>query len=346
MINTLPQTYKLATINPLNQETFDNRTKSIKRILEEEGIEWFLDCIRLFYVIPSNDKEFLKRFSKFFNDDDPFYDNSNTIENQILASAVLGQYLIDEGSDSAKIALAIKSAYFGKKLESFQIKLIEQVDNYFETQAIGIRQVKNLNEYEAFPSFKEDSDSEESNSKYLKTASQYFSHLIQEITNNQNLLLEKINALEEESNIQWWLFREYSDLAKKEIRNIDLVVAPFYLAKEINDLIQYNPPPNSSVQFLRKALSFLPKNDKCFSVKESITSLASMTKDFTQDSKRSIELSNLTPLSLAYRKAVEGEGEFVVKHFETLTKISSLEQFSSIEFGSQYLLECSLFDAY
>jgi hypothetical protein len=349
MISNLPKYYHLASIAPMDEALFKKRTDAINDILKSKNFSWFLDCIRFYLKMPIRNREFEQELFLVINKYDPlFVAEGAVLEKRIFAGAVIGECILRHPENN-KIAAALKSAIFGVPEDAIiNQNIIDEAYDLLNKNAINIRETESPVLPLPKPPVigKDVVHTLESLTGVVKGLLQYTKALGGFNDQLNKFFTEKIDVLQEESNIHWWLFRSYSDTLQCAVSDLQPVQAIFVLSQELNSLIQRVPAPNNATAFLKKIWSDVPDKPNEISIKEVIDTLYNTLQDKITSQDKGYEIyGNISPLHLAYQKAKESAGDAAwTSPFEKMSGINADKQFDPYELACQFLNELVLFD--
>ena len=346
MIQQLPKWYRIAAIADLKEETLEKRSTAITEIANGKDYALIYDCIRLFVGIPIKDRDFhSKLFAAINGADSMFVDEDVELEKRIIGGAIVHESL-QNNVIATTVALAVNSALFGIKEENLINKdILQAVLDYLAKAAEDAR--KSLPR----PSIpiryvvpKEADITEENYSAIIVTLATNFKQLLTNFASSNNSLIRRIDVLEEESNIHWWLFRSYSSIANKSVNEVSAIEAPTIFGLELSMMIKLYPPPQSCSVFLEKMLSSVNASGD----KSSIKTYLDFAFEHDSGTYLNLEfkdLGNLVPLHTAYSKIVEnGSKDGWTNLFENIATIKASDTFTPIEFAVQIFNERILLD--
>jgi hypothetical protein len=338
MITKLPEWYRLASLTPPKVETLEQRSVDIGKLIKNKKYEWLLNCIRLFLGIPVAGNELNEELVKGFLEGDPLFPQTqNQLELRILAGAIVHEYVMNtKNKDRIPVALSLKTATFGlqeKKLINTDI--IEDVENFLALKSISIRE-QTKKEAQTI-SFEAATDS---TAVKLSSANDQLKILIAFLNES---LIKRIEVLEEESNIHWWLFRRFSNDKGESIEKLDYKSAPLIISKELADLTTLIPGPVNAEQLLAKMLLENSGEEKEFSIKDSINELDRVYREKLMSNNDNNKSGNTTPLVHAIAKSIEVTDKTSwVSAFENSSAIKAAMKVKRSEIALQFYYECLL----
>ena len=309
MITKLPEWYHIATIDNLKAETLELRSSDITKNIKSRTLEWMFDCSRFFLGKPLNSPAFITELTDLFLKGDPLFpQKDNLLELQILSGALLHEYIVGgKGKDGIHLSLAIKCGQFGVEPTTLiNTDILDDINIFYASESVKIRTVPEL---KSVPIMAVDASVPELNGEHLSTKFTQFNNHLKTITNAINDLgkysSKRLDIIEEESNIHWWLFRGFCNESNSLIKNLNPKTAPIILGKELSGLINLVPAPYSSIQFLNKAFGdYLPGIENELSIEDSINQLEKKHREsYCKNAKPT--LTNLCPITLGCAKSLE-----------------------------------------
>jgi hypothetical protein len=340
MINKLPEWYRITRINA-NAELLENRSNAILEYIKTAKVESLFNCIRLYLYKEIKDDQFINNFFNFFLSKDPLFPQSeNTLELRTLAGAILSEFIDTKKSkERIFIAMALKSS-------SFQIvngnvinpDIIQDFENFIQNESIN-----NRNFEEKVPILSLNLKISPADNT-IENISQAFG-IVNENFKNLNevfkYLIKKNLALEEESNIHWWLFRGYSKYGNKPTKELKPQSSPILVARELSELTVITPGPVSAKQFLKKMLNEISTgNNVMTTIKEVINSLDINIKEELIQQYKSSSLFNICPIMLGITKSLEINDERSwIPFFEKETGIKPDVKIEMVDLAHQFYLE-------
>jgi GTPase-associated system helical domain len=342
MLKNLPKWYQIVSIDQTNAETLELRSAAIQSIVTTKGIDFFVDCIRLYLDKPQRSREFDNEFYLVINASDPmFLEGSATLEKRVLAGAVVYEYISQNNQNSLQIAMLLKAAIFGiAPKDIINIDIVEMALKYVNDEASDVRKVSiQVITAPKYPAMTADPQTAESLGTFIKSLNTYIKTIAGNTEKQNSAFQNRIETLEEESNIHWWLFRAFSNLKHLPVADLDPNEAPFVLGLEIMNLFNKMPLPENTNSFLDKILSQVSNLPQIFSIEQAVKSMGTglsgeVINDFMQ------KYGNLTPLYFAFAKRMEADGNDAWKSiFENQAKISAGFECSTTEMAMQFLYE-------
>jgi len=345
MISNLPKWYNLAAITPISEQTLERRSTAINNIIKNKDLSWSLDCVRLYLGKPLKSVQFDAEFAKEFHDVDSMFLAGSEIEKRVLASAILAELINNRHKNSTRLALAIKSGAFGVNFETLVNPEIKDIaSDYLNLVSINIRNVSEETTNQAkVPVMPTGTQTVASLTTVVKELVAFIKDNTAATKKTTNLVNSKINVLEEESDIHWWLFRSFSSLGEKPVNKLPASDAAILLAQELSDKLKLLPGPPNLKEFLKKIFSEGTNNEKVVVTLKEVVNLMSNSLLEKINQKPINIYGNLTPLFLGQSKALEsGDSNSWASSFTKACNITSDRKFSLIEIADQYITEETL----
>lgn len=347
MIAKLPEWYRVITMATATAETLEKRSTTIKKIVKEKDINWLLDCIRLFVGKPITSPNFKQELIKAFQEGDPmFLERDNDLELRVLAGAVINE-IIDtpKTKDRISIALALFSSIFSLKPGNLINKdIIENAIAFLQKTAIEERE---LTETKTLPKITIDATMPDA---AVATIQAKFTALNDQISKFVSTLSEKLEAannkiaaLEEESNIHWWIYRGVSSELEKPISEIGVEQAPLIIGHELSTLIGLVPFAPAYRFFIIKVMKDnFPEGLKESTIKDSVNSLDTKIKKDNMV-QRSKTFGNICPIFNAIEISLQSaDVNGWTSIYEKSVGIKPTEKIAAKELASQFFIECML----
>ncbi len=349
---SLPDLYKLSKIN-ITPKEIEVKSSAIKHIIEHNAGAELFDLIKLYYNI-DNDSEYIW-FKEAFTE----YDSSFSMVDSTRELAILSTYLINSIMQTdSDIALSVLTTSFaGTRNPLLFPELIETSKSTLLTH-IYKNKVQDLTIHEPNKYPIEDSVSENLSEDDLADAENipnilvnissekdsFINELSENFHSNVLRLNQKIEFLQEESNILWWLVGEYSNLMNEHYNSVEKPIAAITTALELSELTISPLGPASSSQLLYKILNVSKKSRKTkFKLNEYIENIpTSLFEKFAIDPV--IEQYNfMFPVYTALKKYYEIGNELAwCKAFRTAAGLSDDIELSPIDLSTQLYRESLL----
>ncbi len=300
MILKLPEWYRIATIDNLNEDLLEKRSLGIVDLLNKDEV-FFLECIRQFLGKKVETNEFDEQFFIGFNNTDKLYlkDDAPLLEKRVLSGAIIAQKFKDDTILGDRLAYALMCGSFGMAdADIINKDIIFSAQEYLQRRAFNERSA--IPVVDKIPPFKKEITTIESLIPYIKTMVAYTE---KQLKHSQM----RIDHLQEESDIHWWLFRSFSNLKEVPVADLPSKEAAFILAYELSKLITIVPAPSNVLSFLNKILKEVVSLPSKISLKQAAEILTELQKEFetSLDSK----YGNLTPLIFAVSQRATTQGD-------------------------------------
>jgi len=309
MTPNLPQWYRIAAIENINEDTLEKRSLAIEAIINGESDEdFYFNCVRLYLGKKISDREFTKQFFTAFNGKDALYlEDTPLLETRILAGAIIAQWFSDTVEFGDKLAYTLLCGSFGlSDVELINKDIITSAQNYLRDRAEQERISTPVTA--KIPTWKDETPTVETMGTYMKSVATYVKNMA--VYNDKQLKIsqKRIDRLQEESDIHWWLFRSFSNIHGMPIAELPSDSAPFVLAYELIKLIAIVPAPGNTNSFLNKSLKEITNLPLNYTVKQAAEILFTLKTEF-EDILKNDKFGNLTPLTYAVCQLTEANGD-------------------------------------
>lgn len=277
--------YNIADLE-LDEEKLKKRWQGVNDITRKRKASTWLDCVRLFLGYPKEGIDFSDEFERIIKDNDStFLTRENRVELQILAGSAIVNKIENEAPSADVAALAVKCAYFDKRTKDVLIPdVIEKSEEYIAARSKEVRQfrekdkssvdiqlsssdsVKSITKLSNLP----DNSNNRTNSKNISNVNENVNKLVDIISQISNdierikkevseskyeyVLSKRIDRLEEEANVLWWLFGEKSRDLNITFDEIGTPGIALVAAKELADLTEFGHSVPAANSILNKAL--------------------------------------------------------------------------------------------
>lgn len=344
MIATLPQLYRLATIGQIQPKQLEDRTKTINTILEQNSLDFHLNCVRLYLKKPILNKDFKNDFVECFNATDPTFVEGLDIENSVLSIAIILELLNADNDNSLIIASALLTGLLGVQLDQLvSLDPIKKSLDLLTKTSVTVRSPKPLvNNALKAPQIKDEVQTLDTLTAHVKNMNRYIREALTQLESQKKWFEDRFEIIEEESNIHWWLFRSYSKTRQVSFQELEPSVAPLVIAKELKDLMVKSPLPSNAKDFLNKALREIKQLPETYNFLSVVETILSNFKD-SLNLKDIQTYNNLAPISFALSKADElGLENSWITVFEKQSGLSTNIEISPLDLAYQFLIELSL----
>jgi hypothetical protein len=367
-IGKLAKWYRIIDIEP-NEEKLGKRLNAINEILKKDiDSEYIINLVRLYKFGNNNIDDFIDHFRESMCSTDPIFPtDGNDLELQTLAGATLVAILEDDDD------------YDEKEFCSYVLecsKFIEQQNSIPEMSQLSIHYLQLNSEEKRKPTllakksdisktFRDnkkkqtelvkDGITEANISTVLGSVSNLASNSFSEISSiikAFNLSVEHFNlsqkVSQEETNILWWLFGEYSRDLDKRMIDLGILTMSIVGAKELADLTEIIPGPISSKAFLDKMLhlSSSEKIPEEITLSEAVNTLPLKWKEKWMKEIDITPFEDFVPVLNAIQKSVELGEENWEGVYTNKTGINSKETIYPIDLAYQVYQECLLIKSY
>lgn len=346
MLKEFPEWYKLASLDTPKGRLEErwNAVESFGKSLSGQDIKKLV-LLQCGFNLDNDDM--VNRFvDKIRETDETFTYHSNEFEMRVLAGSLLGNQL----DSSDKLKDTVLSAYLLHSL-NFQAgkmkPLLPQLaDKAFQFICNNGQQQRDFNEIKT-PSETPNLDFEKDVTNDWKTIQSYFNQVkngISLVLRRQNALMrdldQKLKVQQEETNILWWLYGEYSNILRKRFQEMKNTEMCFIVAKELFSLTQILPEPVSADGFLKKALKLCSGDGEKISLKDIINKTdRDIRRQFIKEFSE-LDRGETLPISFGFLKSLETESEDDwVSFFEKSTGIKAKSKLNISRFSYQFYQE-------
>lgn len=340
MITKLSEWYRVASLSATSAETLKYRSEVIASIIESKEISWMFNCVKLF-LNKKYDEEFKAELIKSFTVSDPlFQQRDNELELRVLCGAIIHEYIIDdEYEDSITLALSLISATFENK-DIINYDIIIDAKKYLNDKSIELREQNT--DLDLLEDIEEEVSAEVESIETLKVQIDNRYNITQ-INEYLKKLNSKIDVLDEESNMHWWIFRGFSNYKAKPIKDLDIEMAPIFLGKDLSDLTKIIPGPLASEQFLKKLINdnFQENSAVLLIFKDVINKLERADKEkFIDETFKKTNIGNICPIMFACQESLKiDDGKTWLAYFENDTGLNAKTKISIIDLAKQFYIE-------
>ncbi len=359
------QWYRDAKLEPKN-DWIDKRWEVVNEIniYEPNSNNHELDLVKFFYD-PDKCKEtdFYKHFiDSFLEKDRTFLTKNNNVEFQVLAGAIIIEYLENADKYNANlIALAMttkkcKGLFTEDNLPAFQL----HAEKHFQDQAENNHKYNTI--YEKEITFEIDIEKDliapiigEESSNTLKSAIStnnkdilyefitFMSIKMEELSTNLKSQTSNNFILQEESNVLWWLIGGYSNDLECQVSQLSKTAACLTLGKELSDLTYILPGIYSHESILSKMLLHAKTKKQKTSIQEAVND---STREWREKLTNFMSLDNyetIFPVLCAIKKSLECDGkEDWLPQFKKATNIDPKEEIPIEQLAAQIYQEILL----
>ena len=325
----------------ITNEKVSLREKGIDAYIKKLLRNWRpIELIKLYYTGQCDEKVFNDFVATFKKSDNTFLDNM-TYEIQVLAGAVLSKIALDNLSDE-RISLiemyVCMYEFLGYKSvnKNFAIRLITD----FDKRRAEVREKVNttdknikLLEKVKFNHSEEEPEFDANVADDLENMAHKVNEIIKTYNENQAFNNLRINLLQEESKMLWWLLTGISDDINQKYCEIECKQAAILAGMDLAKRVSAFPGPYAAKKLLEKTIT----SDKTFSFDEYIESVADSIISGIHGN--SIE----TPVLYALKKKEEAGSGCWNKSFSRLFRVEK-EEFTLLEMAYETYLECLVLD--
>ncbi len=349
--------YRIAGIEP-DAALLTNRWSGIEKVLATIDGASVLELVRLYYGRALSDESFLERFRLPFKEtDSTFPMRSNDLELKVLAASTLMALLEDRPRELCDLAaLCIKSAEFRGQVKPQVLQdLIASAKRYLRSRSLDVRSIGGK-----LPSQRPKKLSVETLAQ--KCTGSELSILVEpmtELINGMNSSFEgmassmqkAMNALhtaqevqQEELDILWWVFGEYSGDMERKMSQLSVPAACLVAAKELADHTTRLPGVPSAEAFLDKVLRGVRKRlPATVTVKDAVNDVDRKWRESHAGLHPNLPIDAFAPVHRAIVNSLETAGDVEwVPAYETATGLAADRPVAPLALGSQFYDEVIL----
>jgi hypothetical protein len=305
MISNLPEWYRIAAIGDLSEDVLEKRSSAIIEMINNDDAFLF-NCVRVYLGKKVSSNEFDEQFYTGFNSKDGLYlKDTSLLEKRILSGAIIAQKLTNDSKLSDQLAYALVCGSFGIADTALINKdIITNAQLYLNHRSENERMTMPF--VAEMPNIKEKTLSSDLAS-IEKTLNGYVKNIASYVDKQLKHSQKRIDRLQEESDVHWWLFRATSNLKAIPVAKLPSEQAPFILAYELSKLMTIVPAASNSASFLSKNLQEVADLPAKISIKQTAKILEDLNTDFANILNNN-KYDNLTPLIFAANQRVQMEG--------------------------------------
>lgn len=320
-----------------DSQLFERRQQGIEVVADKVDAESVPELARLAYDVNRVNADFLQSFRSWFRESDLTFPNQgNDAEVRILASCSIAELLIlHPGVTADIVALAIITRSLNRTtvLESTP-ELLTLAKQYLDRRAVDVRApqisepvtiprraksdipelMSNLEEQigtDNVANFKEPLlNVIRKITEYVDILNTQTTNIAQHMRKEYGILGANQTAVQEETNILWWVFNGQSHDLGRPYKMLEVTSAIFPSARELAELTKIFPGPLRAEMFLAKLLSETKGSRKNkTSIKYATNACnrewrAQFANEYQPDS-----LAELLPVVCAIHRSLETEGE-------------------------------------
>lgn len=343
IFSRIPEFYSEILLDSVTSELVANHSKIAEKVILEEGLDFKLNLVRIFLNRDS------KKSQKCY---DKLIEHATSIDLTFGAKkkgnelrAITGIVLLDllsrnDSLEADLIGLALRSGSFLKA--DFADAIHREIEQICARNAISKRSpqdsfIPDTSQVNTKYGPDDMGDSESIDARFV-TIEDY---LFADYRSYLESLELRLRVLEEESNIQWYLFRGFSPTAKKQFKSIDKNFIPWVLGSEISQMIRILPEPPSAPAFIEYGL-YLCSNSE--GVESTIMDFVNVIPEellgrILEGFDDQIH-GSFCPILFAAYKRNESDRSSWVSPFEKATSIEVATKVTGKQLAFQVLLEC------
>jgi hypothetical protein len=322
--------YRIAKIEPKEEwltKRWDGVEKISEKIDSDQSLKW-LELVRIFYLNPAKNKDFMESYSGIFQHfDKAFPMRDNQIELSILSGAAIVNYIQNNTSDTAD-ALALATVCtdcqgMAPLIPVAEIKGLAQ--KYLSERSANLQRIEELptiseletdliEKLKALPTNAPGSSYTNSIHKPIRDMFNSLVGTLESIEKNfsstRKVIESRMSFQQEETNILWWVFGGYSRDLEKPMTDFEVPAASLIAGKELADLITNIPGPFSARAFLDKIL--FPgqhEEQKPVTIKDAVNKTPKKWRERLLQKINIDILKDFCPVLCAVKSSVETDGQ-------------------------------------
>lgn len=360
--------YRIAGIDP-KTVSLDKHWDAIEKFAKKVDKQGGLELIRMAFAKPSKDTEFTKNFIGALQKSDPAFESrNNNLEMEILAASTTAHlFERDDIQLADTVALATVCADFQGLHSPIKVpELIDLAYSYLHRRSDKLRsstaatqfQVPKPKINEAITEIKRylPAEGEAATQVNINYIVQYIPGILNDLNSSVAKLVEALNTLsvkttqalllqQEETDILWWLFAEYSNDRKSRMSEVGHPAASIITGKELSDLTSTLPGPVAAEAFIDKMLQTVTKNRKHkeTSVHDAIIAAPNDWRQQWTKERNIAALDDLCTLHFAVQRSLETDDpDEWVPAFERRSGVKANASLSPVKLAMQVYQESLL----
>ncbi|MDX6768770.1 MAG: GTPase-associated system all-helical protein GASH [Elusimicrobiota bacterium] len=299
--------YRIAVPDP-RQETLQLRWSSIEKIAASLDKAKGLEVVRIFLGLPTKDAAFADSFADFFKKDDAAFPlKNNKAELQVLAGSVIWE-CFDGPKPPQSIAICMALAVDAATFTSRKIKIpvpdiVTLAKEHLSAQSVAAHETDPVDISEIGTTRTALGPACKTNSAIqLEKPLDAYSKAV---SDTLTTLIERNRALQEETNILWWLFGGHSNSLGRAFKEMDIAVAAIIAPVELTSLVNILPGPLSSRAIFSNLLRNVNKSRPAISIAEAIEAVAKDWKEKLFEGTHIEGALDLCPVMHAMKKSLD-----------------------------------------
>lgn len=343
ILSRIPEFYSDILLDSVNPALVANHSTIIREVAKEEGLDFKLNLVRIFLNKDSKKSQKCNdKLAEVALSIDPTFvaKKKNTELRAIAGMTILHLLSLEDSPEIDLTALALKCGSFLNT--DFANSIHDEIGYLSSHKAISKRSPQgspqlDISQLENDLGAEYMSDQDSIDDRFLGIENYLLDH-------NKGYLESielRLMVLEEESNIQWYLFRGYSQTAKAQFKLIEKPLTPWIFGAEISRKIRILPEPPSVQEFIEYGLDVCSIPEKSeFTVLDFVNTIP---EDLLLTILNGFEdqiHGSFCPLLFAAFKRNESDKESWVSAFEKATLIRVATKVSAKQLAYQVFLEC------
>ncbi len=355
--------YRAAGLQP-KAEDLEKRWQGLESFAKKIKVQNALELVRLYYARPSQDSNFVDKYSASFQAVDPTFPmRENGLELRVLAAATIA-HIVEKTRTNVTdaVALAMLCGYCqGLRQNVLNGEIIAYARTYLAEEAVRMRESDGN-----FTVPEPDVDLEElldtlttaatgNNLTNLKEPIRppfeqlagAISKLAASVNKMGEKLTQEIRSRREESNILWWAFGEYSRDLDMRMVELQLPFATLVVGKELADLVNVVPGPIAAPAFLDKMLRFVdPVLSKSTSIRDAVNAAPREWRGRLIEEAAARGVEDICSVHLAVQKSLEFEKSTEwIAPFDRVSDLKSKGAIAALDLATQVYHERMLMRA-
>ncbi len=336
-------------------ELLGRRWHGIEIFCKTPSTDAILNLVRVHYSI-GNSPQFAEAFRDVFKSIDETFPNRDNEELlAVLAGSCLAKLIEDGGAIADGTALAVVTARFVDRRQGAIADLLEHAGSYlhdrslmrFEVSKPSVIKDVGVNSDNLKAKLEEYCKADANVTKLAPLLHALLTKLASvssRLANSAKALNERQQLQQEELDILWWLFGEFSRDLNLPFAEVGMPAVSLVAPKELVDLLSGVPGPYSANAFIDKALS-LAENElpTSISLYDAINSCDRHWRNRWVSTLGENKVEEICPVILAVRKSLETAKKTEwVSAFETFTGLKARQRLKPTDLSMQVYHEALL----
>lgn len=292
----------------LSSTTADLRINSINKILETEDIEFWLDLVRMHLGITPLNDEHKQDFIRHFKEEDttfPIIGNEAIVKTLATITLCFKLELEDDEANDTLCLAILNANFLGQFAPNTDIPILIYATDWFNQAAIRAHNTEGGENIVNAARDKLKKVKFDSNEAILANF-QIVINAISESLDAVENVTQANKSVKDEANVLWWLFGEFSSIAKKSFKEVGPEGMAFLGATELYEMSSSAFCFAAGEQFLSKMIELSITKGK-----QPKTSIFNSANLLTEENRKYIlgnhAVSVFTPCLLGISKSLEVE---------------------------------------